>query len=126
MSAPTNLRYRPHEHLRRGADFKRVYDRRRSVSNDWLILYARENGLAYSRLGLSVGRKWGGAVTRNRIRRLFKEAYRLARAGMPAGLDLVLIPRTADLPPLDEMVAALPRLVRNAARRLDFTERPAP
>jgi ribonuclease P protein component len=124
MSAPTDHRFRRHEHLKRGADFQRVYERRRSVSNDWVIVYACENGLTYSRLGLSVGRKWGGAVERNRIRRMYKEAYRLARPELPVGLDLVLIPRKAELPPLAEMVAALPRLIRNAARRLEVTERP--
>lgn len=118
--------YQQHEHLKRGVDFKRVYDRRRSASNDWLIVYACENGLAYSRLGLSVGRKWGGAVVRNRIRRLYKEVYRLSRDELPTGLDLVFIPRTADLPAFAEMLAALPRLVRNAARRLEPTERRTP
>ena len=86
-------RFRPHEHLRRPVDFKRVYDGRRSASNDFLIVYAAPNGLPHNRLGLSVSRKFGGAVQRNRLRRLYREAYRLTRHQMPTGLDLILIPR---------------------------------
>ena len=49
MSAPTpaTFTFRPHEHLRRPTDFQRVYDRRRSVSDGWLIVYGRENGLPH-------------------------------------------------------------------------------
>src|SRR5882757_5730514 len=95
--------FRPAEHLRRPADFQRVYDRRRSISDGWLIVYACENGLPHLRLGLSVSRKYGGAVQRNRLRRLYREAFRLTRPELPAGLDLVLIPRRREAPPLEEL-----------------------
>jgi ribonuclease P protein component len=110
--------FRPHEHLRRPADFQRVYDRRRSVSNEWLIVYACPNGLPHTRLGLSVSRKVGGAVERNRRRRLFREAFRLTRHQMPTGLDLILIPRGPAEPPLAALLEALPKLVGQAARKL--------
>jgi ribonuclease P protein component len=110
--------FRPAEHLRRPADFKRVYDRRRSVSDGMLIVYACENRLPHLRLGLSVSRKFGGAVQRNRLRRLYREAFRLTRAEMPVGLDLVLIPRKAEPPSLEELKHSLPRLVKQVARKL--------
>lgn len=110
--------FRPHEHLRRPADFRRVYDRRRSVSDEWLIVYACENELPYLRLGLSVSRKMGKATRRNRLRRLYREAFRLTRHEMPTGLDLILIPRRPEHPGLEELKRALPRLVRQAARKL--------
>jgi ribonuclease P protein component len=119
MTTPTpSYRFRPHEHLRRPADFRRVYDRRRSVSDGWLIVYACENGLPYLRLGLSVSRKVGGAVHRNRLRRLYREAFRLTRHEMPVGLDLILIPRRPEHPALEELKRSLPRLVHKAARKL--------
>ena len=118
-SLAVGFRFRPHEHLRRPADFQRVYDRRRSVSNESLIVYACPNGLAYNRLGLSVSRKAGGAVRRNRLRRLFREAYRLTRHRLPAGLDLVLIPRPGGEQTLAGLLEALPKLVSQVARKLE-------
>src|SRR5947207_13645327 len=118
MSDVALYRFRPAEHLRRPSDFRRVYDRRRSVSDGWLIVYACENGLPHLRLGLSVSRKVGKAHHRNRLRRLYREAFRLTRHEMPAGLDLVLIPRRPDLPTLEALKRSLPRLVRQAARKI--------
>jgi ribonuclease P protein component len=111
--------FRKHEHLRRAADFRRVYERRRSVSDGLLIVYACENGLPHLRLGLSVSRKVGGAVQRNRLRRLYREAFRLTRREMPVGLDLILIPRRPEAPSLVELKQALPHLVCQVARKLE-------
>jgi ribonuclease P protein component len=123
MTAATpSFRFRPHEHLRRAADFRRVYDRRRSASNEDLIVYGCENGLPHLRLGLSVSRKFGGAVQRNRLRRLYREAFRLTRQQLPVGVDLILIPRRPEPPALAELLAALPRLVKQVARKLERDE----
>ena len=111
------LAFRPHEHLRRPADFQRVYDRRRSASDELLLVYVCENGLPHLRLGLSVSRKVGPATRRNRLRRLYREAFRLTRQEMPTGLDLVVIPRHAE-PSLEQLRLSLPRLVSQVARRL--------
>jgi ribonuclease P protein component len=116
--APPPLTFRPHEHLRRPSDFRRVYDRRRSASDNWLIVYACPNGLPHLRLGLSVSRKFGGAVRRNLLRRLYREAFRLTRHEMPTGLDLVLIPRKPGVPTLEALKKSLPRLVRHAERKI--------
>jgi ribonuclease P protein component len=118
LSPTKPFAFRPAEHLRRPADFRRTYDRRRSVSDSWLIVYACENGLPYLRLGLSVSRKNGPATHRNRLRRLYREAFRLTRHEMPTGLDLVLIPRKPDEPTLEELKRSLPRLVRQVARKI--------
>ena len=117
-SEPDRFRFRPAEHLRRPADFQRVYARRRSVSDGLLIVYACPNGLPYLRLGLSVSRKVGPATHRNRLRRLYREAFRLTRHEMATGLDLVLIPRGPAEPALEELKRSLPRLVNQLARKL--------
>jgi ribonuclease P protein component len=110
--------FRPHEHLRRPMDFRRVYDRRRSASDRWLIVYACENGLPHRRLGMSVSRKVGPAVVRNRLRRLYREAFRMTRDTLPPGLDLVLIPHGTEEPSLEQLKDSLPRLVGQIARKL--------
>jgi ribonuclease P protein component len=57
-------------------------------------LFARRNGLPHSRLGITTTRRLGKAVTRNRARRLVREAYRTHRQDIPMGLDLVFVVRS--------------------------------
>ena len=90
-----------------------------------LLVYARENALAFSRLGVSVGRKLGNAVRRNRFKRLLREAFRIARADLPAGLDFVVIPRGPDIPPLERLLRSLPTLTRAVHRQLRRRSPPA-
>ena len=110
--------FRKHEHLRTPAEFKQVYDRRRSVSDSGLILYACENGFSHTRIGLSISKKYGGAVQRVRLRRLYREAFRLSKALLPGGLDLVLIPRSRQEPGLPDLQASLVKLANMAQKRL--------
>ena len=85
---------RPHECLKRPEDFKAVYDNRRSVADESVIVYGRPNGLDHCRLGMSVSKKkYRRAVHRNRVRRLFREAYRLSKPDLPTGVDLIVLPR---------------------------------
>jgi len=119
-------RFRPHEHLRRPADFEAVYDRRRSAADSTLVVYVRENGLPYSRFGLSVSKKFGPAVRRNRIRRLLREAYRLEKADLPAGYDFVLIPRPLDDYALDPIRKSLSKLAKQAVKKIAKDETPKP
>jgi ribonuclease P protein component len=103
--------------VKRPADFARAYQRRASVSDGWLIVYAAPNNLEHPRLGLSVSRKVGGAVVRNRWKRLLREAFRLSLTALPPGCDLVVIPRGQEAPPLEELKTSLVRLAARAAKK---------
>ncbi|MBX3415016.1 MAG: ribonuclease P protein component [Pirellulales bacterium] len=111
--------FRPHEHLRRHADFVRVYTRRRRAGDERMLVYACENGLAYTRLGLSVSRRVGNAVVRNRWKRLVREIFRRHRPRLPVGIDLVVVAHPGSEPCLADLTKSLLRLAKNAAARLE-------
>ena len=117
------LTFRKADRLLSPLDFKRVYDRRCSISDPWLIIYGRPNELPRSRLGLSVSRKIGNAVARNRFKRLYREAFRLIRADLPTGIDIVLVPRSKNEPTLAAIQQSLGNLLPTLARRLVRAER---
>jgi len=86
--------------LLRPAEFKRVYDQRQSAARGPLVLYAAPNELPAGpmRLGLSVSRRVGNAVVRNRWKRRLREAFRTMRHALPAGNDYVLVVRGGEPP----------------------------
>jgi ribonuclease P protein component len=119
MRAAVRFTFPASHRLKSPAEFRRAYDRNRSAAEGWLVVYACENGLPHPRLGVSVSRKVGGAVVRNRFKRLYREAFRLVRHDLPPGVDLVLIPRPkAGEPPLERVKSSLVTLARQAAARL--------
>lgn len=112
------LRFLSKHHIRSQADFRRAYKRRAAASDGRLLIFGHRNGLDHPRLGLSVSRKVGGAVMRNRWKRLLREAFRLNRRQLPEGVDLVVIPRQGVEPRLAELSESLPRLAARVASKL--------
>jgi len=111
-------RFLPKYRIRRGADFQRTYRQRLVASNSVLVVYGSDNQLPHPRLGLSVSRKVGGAVVRNRWKRLIREAFRLARPRLPEGVDLVVIPRPDAQPELEQIKEALVALAHRVEGKL--------
>jgi len=115
----TDFTFTKSQHLRTKSDFERVYDLKCKAADGVLLVFAARNDLGLTRIGLSVSRKHGGAIVRNRLKRLLREAFRLMQHEIPASLDLIAIP-------LDKVKAALPayqeslvRISRRLVRRLD-------
>ena len=73
--------------------FRRLYGTT-AHANSCLVLYARRNRSATNRVGVTVSKKLGGAVVRNRVRRRLREAYRLHEGEFQSGWDIVLVART--------------------------------
>jgi len=85
-----------------------------------LIVYGKRNDLPHNRLGLSVSRRVGSAVTRNRIKRLIREAFRLSQHELPTGYDLVVAVRphkTAELSDYQRMLQTAVAALHHQWRR---------
>jgi ribonuclease P protein component len=104
--------------LSRSADFDRVYRKGHSRANRHLVLYAFPRSAGGDpRLGLSVGRKVGGAVERNRVKRLLREAFASVVGELPEGHDFVLVARPeAGRLARDEGEAGFERALRDLVR----------
>ena len=104
--------------LRTPAEFDRVYRAKVFAADDVLVMNACASGLNHPRLGLSVSKKVGNAVIRNRWKRLIREAFRLSRADLPGGIDLVVRPQKEAVPELAAITRSLGSLARRVAKRL--------
>lgn len=83
------------ERLQRGYQFRRAYEQGRKVTGRLVVVYVVHDPSADRALGVVTSRKIGGAVVRNRARRLLREAYRLNKRKLKTNLQIVMIARNA-------------------------------
>ena len=110
----------PKEHrILKQSEFDRVYAGNAYSADDVLVIRGCRNGLEYSRLGLSVSRRVGSAVVRNRWKRLLRETFRTRQKRIPGGYDFVVRPRRGARPDFRAVARSLPQLSQRVARRLE-------
>jgi len=87
------LRFRQEQRIRRHADFQDVYEHGSRTPGRYYTLFTKPNGLAVGRLGIAATKRLGGAVVRNRAKRLIREVFR--QNDIAPGFDIVVVPRHA-------------------------------
>ena len=103
----------------RSADYQSIYAQKCRVTDAWLIVNGGRGEAAGSRLGLSVSKRVGNAVARNRWKRLLREAFRLSRSALPAGIDLIVAPRGGEPPDLATLERSLVGQAERVARKIE-------
>jgi ribonuclease P protein component len=90
-SAASSLKFRPAERIRRRAEFQQVYERGVRIHSRYSTVFILANEAGVGRLGIAATKKLGGAVRRNRAKRLIREVFR--RNKIASGFDVVVIPK---------------------------------
>lgn len=123
------LLFRKAHRITLALDFQAAYKARISRARGPLVVFGRLNAKSLPRLGLTVSRKVGIAVMRNRIKRRLREAFRLGQLRLPPGIDLVVNVRPHLPLPMEEyqrlLIDAAGALAKELARR-DRADRTAP
>lgn len=81
------------ERLKKNGDFRKVFSESRKYSSSGANLYLIPNGLDYNRIGITLSRKFGNSVTRNRTKRRIREIYRNSKQDLKTGFDIVFLAR---------------------------------
>jgi ribonuclease P protein component len=112
-------RFRPHERIRRRAEFQNVYEHGARVHGRYATVFILANQRTVGRLGIAATKKLGGAVQRNRAKRLIREVFR--RNNIAPGFDVVVVPKR-DM--LDAALTVLEADYRHSLERRVRSRRP--
>lgn len=79
--------------LNNNRDFLNLYKRGKFIASKYSVIYFKPNGKPFNRFGITAGKKIGGAVVRNRAKRIIRFAYRSNEHLLPIGIDIVIVAR---------------------------------
>lgn len=81
------------ERIRKSSHFRFIYNRGKSLVDENVVIYVTKNGKTFNRIGISVSKKVGKSVVRNRVRRVIRESYRVNKNMFKKGYDIVIVAR---------------------------------
>lgn len=119
LNASKPLRLSQKQRVRSSGDFRRCYNGIRA-GDAHLLVFAIRNEKENTRVGVSVSKKHGNAVKRNRKKRLLRETYRGLQHDLPQGFDLVLVPRQRADSELGDFQSSLKELTRRLLSRMEL------
>jgi ribonuclease P protein component len=104
--------------LRRQLEFDRVHGGDVFAADNILVIKGVRNELSVSRLGLSISRRVGNAVVRNRWKRRIREAFRKQQSALPSGIDFVVRPKKGAVCDYAAIERSIPRLLQRIEKNL--------
>lgn len=119
MTSSIGYRLRRRQRLRRSGEFSLVLKQGVFAVDRTLVVHGVANRLGWSRLGVTIPRRVGNAVTRNRWKRWIREAFRLSQHDIPQGIDFVVRPRKGACGDARQVRRSLLALTCAVARRLE-------
>jgi ribonuclease P protein component len=101
----------------KSADYRTIYREGRKIQSEKFVIFALQNQVGHHRLGITVSRRVGSAVIRNRVKRLFREIFRRSFGELPGQYDMVVNAKascagTSYVQLREELLAAVRRICR--------------
>ena len=117
-----NMRYSfgKTQRVTRSGDFTKIIRLGTCVADDTLVLFALPTASADQsiRIGITIPKKTGNAVQRNRWKRLIRESFRVQQADLPTGYEFIVRPKRGASPSWRAIEKSIPHLARKAAKRV--------
>lgn len=104
-------------------DFDRVFHEGVVASDSVLVIHAVRGKQPWTRIGLSVSKRVGNSPTRNRWKRLIREAFRRQKTELPLGIDMVVRPKRGSVPDYELVFKSILKLAMQLDRKLKPSDR---
>ncbi len=114
--------FRKSDRVVKSSDFERIIRKGSCAADGALVVFAAAGAdQSSTRLGVTIPKRTGNAVVRNRWKRLIRESFRIHKRELPAGYDFIVRPKKGATPSWEEIQKSIPKLTRKAIQRLSAT-----